>query len=111
MIFGKYLNRFYVKYGLMLLLGLLSLIAVDYLQLVIPGLYQMLINGVNSGFVTVDGAAVPFDMDFLLQRICMPMVSIILAVVVGRFIWRIMFIGCVCTKQSYAMSPMCRRPV
>ena len=93
MIFGKYLNRFYVKYGLMLLLGLLSLIAVDYLQLVIPGLYQMLINGVNSGFVTVDGAAVPFDMDFLLQRICMPMVGVILAIVAGRFLWRVMFFG------------------
>ena len=30
-------------------------------------------------------------MDFLLDRICMPMTGIILAIVFGRFIWRIMF--------------------
>jgi len=93
MIFGKHINRYYLKYGYLLLLGLMSLVTVDYLQLVIPNLYQMLINGVNSGFVTVDGARTAFDMDFLLQRICMPMVWVILAIVAGRFLWRIMFFG------------------
>lgn len=93
MIFGKYINRFYWKYGYLLLLGLASLATVDALQLIIPNLYQMLINGVNNGAVTVDGAEVPFDMDFLLNRICMPMVGVILAIVAGRFLWRIMFFG------------------
>ena len=93
MIFGKYINRFYWKYGYLLLLGLASLATVDALQLIIPNLYQLLINGVNNGTVTVDGAQVPFDMDFLLQRICMPMVWVILSIVAGRFLWRIMFFG------------------
>ena len=39
MIFGKHINRYYLRYAPMLLFGLASLIAVDYLQLVIPELY------------------------------------------------------------------------
>ena len=93
MIFGKHINRYYRKYAHWLLLGLIALVAVDYLQLVIPNLYQMVINGINQGYVIIDGAKVAFDMDFLLDRICMPMVGIILALVLGRFLWRIMFFG------------------
>jgi len=93
MIFGKHINQYYFKYAHWLLLGLLSLVAVDYLQLVIPNLYQMVINGINDGYVILDGAEVAFDMDFLLDRICMPMVGIILAMVLGRFLWRVMFFG------------------
>ena len=93
MIFGKHINRYYLRYAHWLLLGLAALIAVDYLQLEIPNLYQMVINGVNQGYVMVDGAQVAFDMDFLLDRICMPMVIIILTLVFGRFLWRVCFFG------------------
>ena len=93
MIFGKHINRYYRKFAPMLLLGLAALVMVDYLQLVIPNLYQMLINGVNNGVVEVDGQMLPFDMDFLLDRICMPMVGVILAMVFGRFLWRVSFFG------------------
>ena len=93
MVFGKHINRYYLRYGWRLLLGLAALVAVDYLQLVIPRLYQMLINGVNDGVVEVDGAAVPFDAAFLLDRICMPMTVVILSIVLGRFLWRVMFFG------------------
>ena len=93
MIFGKHINRYYLRYSWRLLLGLASLVAVDYLQLVIPNLYQLLINGVNDGAVTVDVAVVPFDAAFLLDRICMPFIWVILAIVFGRFLWRIMFFG------------------
>ena len=93
MIFGKHINRYYLKYGYLLLLGLASLVAVDYLQLVIPNLYQMTINGINTGYVTVDGVQQPFDMSFLLDKICMPMTVVILAMVFGRFLWRVMFFG------------------
>lgn len=91
MIFGKHINRYYLKYGYILLLGLASLSLVDYLQLEIPKLYQMVINGISSGQVTVDGTAYVFDLDFLLDRICMPMIGIILCVVAGRFLWRAFF--------------------
>ncbi len=93
MILGKYINRYYVKYGLRLLLGIAALVAVDYLQLLIPNLYQMVINGMNHGRVLVDGAYIPFDMDFLLDRICMPMLIVILMIVFCRFLWRVCFFG------------------
>lgn len=93
MIFGKHINQYYIKYGVRLLIGLIALIAVDYLQLIIPNLYQMVINGMNEGYVMVDGVQVAFDMNFLLDRICMPMVGIILSIVFGRFLWRVTIFG------------------
>ena len=93
MIFGKHINRYYIRYGLWLLVGLASLVAVDYLQLIIPNLYQMVINGMNDGVVTVDGQQVVYDGAFLIERICMPMLGVIIAMVIGRFVWRIMFFG------------------
>ena len=46
-----------------------------------------------EGSVQIDGARIPFDMDFLLDRICMPMLFVILCMVFGRFLWRICFFG------------------
>ena len=67
MIFGKHINRYYWKYLYLLLLGLAALIAVDYLQLEIPELYQLLINGMNRGYVVYEGVETAFDMNFLLD--------------------------------------------
>ena len=93
MIFGKHINRYYLRYAPMLLLGLVTLIAVDYLQLIIPELYQMVVDGMYAGSVTVDGTAMAFNMDFLLDQVCMPMVKVILGVCLGRFLWRVCFFG------------------
>ena len=93
MIFGKHINRYYLKYAPMLLLGVVTLIVVDYMQLRIPNLYQLVINGMNRGYALVDGVQVPFDMDFVLDSICMPMLVVILSVVFGRFLWRVCFFG------------------
>ncbi len=93
MIFGKHINRYYFKYAGWLILGLLSLVAVDYLQLEIPKLYRLIVNGMNGGSVIVNGVETVFDMDFLLDGICMPMVGIIAAMVIGRFLWRVCFFG------------------
>ena len=51
MIFGKHINRYYLRYLPMLLMGIAALLAVDYFQLIIPSLYQMVINGMNTGQV------------------------------------------------------------
>jgi len=93
MIFGKHINRYYLRFAHWLLLGLAALVTVDYLQLEIPRLYQMVINGMNDGFVMLDGVAVEFNMDFLLDEICMPMVFLIAIIVFCRFLWRICFFG------------------
>ncbi|MBE6944473.1 MAG: ABC transporter ATP-binding protein [Ruminococcaceae bacterium] len=93
MIFGKHMNRYYLRHAGMLLLGLLALILVDYMQLIIPNLYQMVINGMNDGYVMHEGVRRVFDMDFLLMEICKPMLFIIVAMVTGRFLWRVCIFG------------------
>ena len=93
MIFGKHINRYYLRFAPLLVLGLAALVMVDYLQLEIPKLYRMVINGMDTGMVNLDGAVMAFDLDFLLDHICMPMVMVILAMITGRFLWRICFFG------------------
>ena len=85
MIFGRHINRYYLRYSPVLLLGLAALILVDYFQLKVPELYRLVINGANG--------TTPFTMDVLLNEICLPMIFIILAMVFGRFLWRICFFG------------------
>ena len=93
MIFGKHVNRYYLKYSPLILLGLIALFLVDSLHLVIPKLYGMVINGIDNGVVVVDGVERAFDMNFLLDEICLPMIIIILIMVLCRFLWRICLFG------------------
>ena len=93
MIFGKHINRYYLKYAGWLVLGLLALVLVDFLQLEIPRIYRMIIDGMSYGYVVDGGEKLDFNMAFLLDEICMPMVWIILAMVFGRFLWRFCFLG------------------
>ena len=93
MIFGKYINRYYLKNAPVLLLGLLALLMVDYIQLLIPQFYRLVINGINLGQVVVNGQTLPFTKEVLLQHICLPMIWIVVLMVIGRFLWRICFFG------------------
>ena len=93
MIFGKHINRYYLKYSWMLLLGLAALLAVDYFQLEVPEFYQMIVNGLDKGEVTLDGQIYTFDMNFLLDKICLPLLFVISIMLIGRFLWRVCFFG------------------
>lgn len=93
MLFGKSVNRYYLKYLHLFLFGLIALVTIDYAQLEIPKLYRYLINGINTGFVEVGGQTLPFNFDFVLEKVCQPMMLIILSLVIGRFLWRICFFG------------------
>lgn len=93
MLVGKHINRYYFKYSGLLFLGLLSLIVVDIFQLKVPEIYRMVVNGINRGQVMVEGVNHEFNRDFLLEKICAPMIFIILIMVVGRFLWRITILG------------------
>ncbi|MBE6890570.1 MAG: ABC transporter ATP-binding protein [Ruminococcaceae bacterium] len=93
MVFGKHINRYYLKYSPVLTLGILALVLVDVLQLEVPRLYKMVINGINDGVVEIDGVLHEFNTDFLLDKVCLPMIFIILFMVIGRFLWRICFFG------------------
>ena len=93
MIFGKHINRYYLKHAPILLLGLAALILVDYFQLKVPELYRIVINGINGNPVNVGDQTVPLNLDVLLDQICLPMIFIILIMVIGRFLWRVCFHG------------------
>ncbi len=93
MLFGKHINRYYLKYAGTLLLGILALLLVDIAQLLVPELYRIVINGINEGEVLVNGVMKPFDMTLLLDEVCLPMIFIIVVMVFGRFLWRICFFG------------------
>lgn len=93
MIFGKHINRYYLKYGPQLLVGIAALIFVDYFQLILPELYRIVVNGMNGCLVEADGQLVPFTMDVLLDEVCLRAIVIILVMVVGRFLWRVSFYG------------------
>ncbi len=106
MLFGKHINKYYLKYCPALILGLIALVAVDYFQLEIPELYRMLINGINSEEVEYSGTVLPFNMDFLLDKICLPLIFIILAMIVCRFLWRVCFFGSAIKMESDMRSEM-----
>ncbi len=93
MIFGKHINRYYLRYLYLFLLGLAALFVVDTVQLEVPKLWNYLINGLNNGEVVYQGQTIPFDFQFVLKHICEPMLWIILMMVLGRFLWRICFFG------------------
>lgn len=93
MLFGKHINRYYLRFAPVLLLGLLALVMVDLSQLRIPELYRMVVNGLNGLPNEVDGVSYAFDVDFLLRFICKPLLLVILVMVIGRFVWRICFLS------------------
>lgn len=93
MIFGRQINRYYLKYILPILFGIAALVAVDYFQLIIPELYGLIINGINKGQVEINGVVHVFNMDFVWRKVCIPMFVVMAVLVVGRFLWRICLFG------------------
>ena len=71
MIFGKHINRYYLKYSPLIILGIVALFLVNNMHLLIPNLYGMVINGIGNGVVEIDGIVYNFDMNFLLDKICL----------------------------------------
>ena len=93
MLFGKYINKYYIKYAWLLLLGAAALFFVDYFQLKVPEFFRDVVNGINDGYVIKNGENIPFDMNFVLSEICNPLLVVILVMICGRFLWRICFLN------------------
>ena len=85
MILGKHINRYYLKFLHMYILGAIALVFVDYFQLKVPELYGNVINGMNG--------AEWFNMEYLIRDVCIPLAIIMATIIVGRFLWRICFFG------------------
>ena len=106
MIFGKHINRYYIKYLHLILGGVIALVLVDFFQLEIPKLYQMVVDGISYGAVEIDGVSHAFDMQFLLDQICRPLLLIMLVMIIGRFLWRVCFFGSAIRVETDLRSEM-----
>lgn len=87
MLFGKHVNRFYLKYFLHFFIGVIALIIVDFAQLKVPELLGLAMDNMKNG---VDTAT--YLKDMVIQ-----LVFVSIAMLVGRFIWRVALFG-VATK-------------
>lgn len=83
MIFGKNINRYYLKYLHYILLGIITLLLVDIYQLKFPEIVRDVIDGVHEGWLTMD------ELRSFLKQILI----IALIMFVGRFLWRFALFG------------------
>jgi len=83
MLFGKHVNKYYLKYGFFFLLGLLSLVVVDYVQLEIPNIIGNIIDGLELQTLEKN-QVVEYVKDIAIFG---------LIIVGGRFLWRIFIFG------------------
>ena len=77
----------------MLLLGIFALVLVDYMQLIIPELYGAIIEGIETGVVADGDVVHVFNLNYILEKVCGPMLIVIVSLVFGRFLWRVCFFG------------------
>jgi len=83
MIFGKYFNKYYLKYGLYFFFGIVALILVNYYQLEIPEIIGEIVDGLEYATLTKE---VLFELS---KRIFL----VAFIVFAGRFVWRICIFG------------------
>lgn len=80
MLFGKYINKYYLKYFIFYLIGVLCLISVDYLQLYIPEFLGKIVGMFDGeNVVNVDK----------LSSIILALIGVAFGVCAGRVIWRL----------------------
>ena len=81
MLFGKYINKFYLKFALFFLIGILGLVVVDFAQLYIPEYLGNIVDLFNNG--TISGH------EEEIRNIIIGILIVALIMFVGRFTWRI----------------------
>ncbi len=96
MIFGKHFTKYYFKYFISFLLGIVFLLVVDYAQLFIPEIVGSLIDGIEAGEKGLSTSITKNELDSSIIKL------IIIAVVIflGRFIWRNCIFG-TCHRIQY----------
>lgn len=79
MLFGKYINKYYLKYSWLFLLGIIGLVAVDVFQLFIPEYLGKLVDLFDGS--AIDKAA--------LKEIILGVIVVALVMFFGRIMWRL----------------------
>ena len=81
MLLGKYINKYYLKYGIFFLIGIAVLVFVDVIQLQIPQYLGTIVDELNG-----TGADINVD---LISQIVMYVMLVAAGMFVGRVVWRI----------------------
>ena len=87
MLFGKYINKYYKKYFIFFLVGVIALVAVDYFQLEIPRICGLIIDGVRNGTLFEDEGT----KKMLSFMVYLGIIAFIMFA--GRFLWRYSVFG------------------
>ena len=80
MLFGKHLNKFYLRYGIFFIIGLIALIVVDYVQLFIPEFLGIIIKEVEL-------PREEMNLELINQTI-VNTILVAVAMFIGRMTWR-----------------------
>ena len=78
MLFGKYINRYYLKYAPLFIIGILALLAVDWIQLYIPEYLGEVVKILNTGG----------DKERIIT-LGIYVIIVAAGMFLGRFLWRI----------------------
>lgn len=82
MLFGKYINKYYSKYAILFIIGILALVLVDVSQLFVPQFLGNIVDILSDGNITSEDQA---------KIISMIIATLVVALVMmlGRFLWRV----------------------
>ncbi len=80
MLFGKYINRYYLKYAVWFLIGIIALVVVDWIQLYIPEFLGRVVELVNDDITVHKQEIIDIGLKVLL---------VAAGLFAGRFLWRI----------------------
>jgi len=83
MIFGKSINKYYIKNLHLFLIGIAAIAYIDYVQTLIPELIGIMIDGLSENTFTMSD----------IVPILTQMGQYVVIIMVGRFIWRIFILG------------------
>ena len=86
MLFGKHVNKYYLKYFWYFFFGIISLIVVDYVQLLIPDVIAELVSGFSKGTITSLS-----DIEFI--KAIGAILFVAVTMFIGRFAWRQCILG------------------
>lgn len=101
MLFGKYLNKLYLKYLYLFIIGIAALIAVDYFQLLIPDYLGKIVDMFSGPSFVGD----PDEVYILVRNV----VLIALILTIGRVTFRLTLSRASLNIEAYLRSQMIRK--
>lgn len=83
MLFGRNINKYYFKYSIYIIIGIIALIFVDIYQLKMPEIIGAIVTNIENKSLTIE----------LINDYIKEMIVIVLIMFIGRFTWRICIFG------------------